>query len=158
MKDTSIKKRPTKKTTKKNISTKKRKISLQRKEDNLLLAFVGFVFLVLLLLISNKTFFKTSYDNGKIKIDIPAFLYFVNDKDNVITFKTLRKSEYIKEYFDEYLSNLNNYDYYVCGQGKSVYYNEKTNVVIYDIVVRKNIALKTIKINYDIKDPGKVCE
>ena len=61
--------------------------------------------------LTNKSFFRKVYKTSDLEINLPFFTYFVSDKENVITFKSLRKSEYLKQYFDEYLSNLKDFDY-----------------------------------------------
>lgn len=127
-----------------------------RKKVTILLVLV--LTLLFFLLLINKTFFRTEYQNHKFKIKIPAFAYFVKDDGSEVTLITLRKSKNVRRYFDEYLSNLDNYDYYSCSDGKTLYYNEKNNNVIYSITVDKKFALKTIKIKYDIKDSKEVCE
>lgn len=151
-----------KKVVKKNVSKKQIKIDSEynikkRKARNLFILMFTVVTLIFFVFLVNKTFFRNQYVSNNVKIDLPLFTYFISDKDNVLTFKTLRKSEYVKAYFDEYLSNLNNFDYYVCKNGKSFYYNSGNNVVIYDIDVSKKFALKTIKVMYDVKSNDKVC-
>ena len=79
--------------------------------------------------------------------------FFVKDEDKVVEFKTLRKSEYDKEYFDEYLDKL---DRYTCNN-EIFYYDKNYNLAIYDIKVEKKFALKTIKISYDVFDVNEVC-
>lgn len=114
--------------------------------------------LIFLVLLGNKTFFRNVYTNKKLKIELPVFMYFVSDNDNVVTFKTLRKSENVRQYFDEYLTNLKNFDYHNCPNSSSVYYNEKTGIAIEDISVTKGFALKTVKIKYDIRTKDNVCK
>ncbi len=104
-------------------------------------------------LLLNKTFFREEYETNDFKIKIPMLYYFVSDKDGIIEFKTLRKSDYDREYFDDYLNDL---DRYTC-KGKSFYYDSKNKLAIYNIKVEKKIAIKTIKINYEILDINKIC-
>ena len=84
---------------------------------------------------------------------VPLLYYFVKDEDNVIEFKTLRKSEYDREYFDNYLSTL---DKYSC-KDENFYYDDRYNLAIYDINVSKKIAIKTVTISYDIFELNEVC-
>ena len=111
----------------------------------------------MILLLLNKTFFKEEYvkttKNGDFKIAIPLLYYYVSDEDNVVTFKTLRKSTYDEEFRDNYLNSLTKYD---C-KNESFYYDERYNLAIYKYTVTKNIAIKTIKISYDIFDIKDVC-
>ena len=104
-------------------------------------------------LLLNKTFFREEYEANDFKIKIPMLYYFVSDKDGVIEFKTLRKSGYDRKYFDDYLANL---DRYTCN-GESFYYDSKYKLAIYDIEVEKVIAVKTIKIHYEVIDINSIC-
>lgn len=110
--------------------------------------------IIMLILITNKTFFREEYQTDKIKIDLPLLTFFVKDKDNVVELLTLRKSEYVKNYFDVYLESL---DRYSC-DGKIFYYDNKYDTAIYSISVEKNFAIKKIKINYENNDINKLCE
>ena len=81
-----------------------------------LITILGFFLLV------NKTFFRTKYKNGKFEINLPLFTYFISDKDNELTLKTFKKTEALKQYFEEYLSN---HDYYNCDDGTVIHYNKE---------------------------------
>lgn len=109
---------------------------------------------VMLVLITNKTFFREEYRTDNIKIDLPLLTFFVSDNNNEVKLLTLRKSGYVKEYFDEYLSLL---DRYSC-KDKIFYYDEKHNTAIYEINVEKGFALKTITIKYNNGDANSLCE
>lgn len=110
--------------------------------------------IIMLILITNKTFFREEYRTNNIKIDVPLLTFFVSDKNNEVKLLTLRKSEYVKKYFEDYLSLL---DRYSCN-GEIFYYDENYNTTIYSIDVDKNFALKTITIKYSLKDARKLCE
>ena len=109
---------------------------------------------IMLVLITNKTFFREEYRKDNMKINIPLLTFFVSDKNNEIKLLTLRKSEYVKEYFDDYLSLL---DRYTCGNN-IFYYDEKYNTAIYNVDVEKGFAIKTITIKYDSGDINALCE
>lgn len=115
---------------------------------------VAILLFFLLILLCNRTFFREEYKTSKIDIDIPLLTFFVKDNDGEIVLKTLRKSAYLREYFDSYLSNLTKYN---CGD-KSFYYNETTRSAIYDISVEKSFAIKTIKIKYANGDANCLCD
>jgi hypothetical protein len=119
-------------------------------------AIVVIAFLMIVLLL-NKTFFREEYvgstEKGDFKINIPLLYFFVKDEDKVVEFKTLRKSEYDREYFDNYLASL---DKYSC-KSEQFYYDKKYKLAIYDIDIEKNIAVKTIRISYDIFEINDVC-
>ena len=131
------------------------KIRISRLIETVIIVIIAFIMVVLLL---NKTFFREEYtgkvDNQEFKINIPLLYYFVKDKDGVIEFKTLRKSDYDREYFDEYLGDLDKYD---CN-GKTFYYDKKYNLIINSIKVNKKFVMKTILIDYDIKDANEICK
>lgn len=154
-----VENKETKKSGYKVLTGDKKRILLQKKYSRLVfILLISIITIIFLVFLANKTFFRTEYRNKKLKLEIPVFMYFVSDKDGVVTFKTLRKSQNVRKYFDEYLSNLDNFDYYVCNNGKSFYYDDQNDFVIYDIEVKKNIAIKTIKVKYDVKSNSRVCE
>ena len=163
MSDTNSKKRvkssaKIKKENTKIITTEKEKNNKLYNTKVVMLSLVIVITFVFLFLLSNKTFFRTEYKNKNIKIDIPLFMYFYNDENNKLNLKTWRNYNYIKTYFDEYLSKLNRFDFYTCSDGKSFYYDDDTNLVINNITIDKGIFMKTIKINYELKESNKVCD
>ena len=115
---------------------------------------VVIIAIIMLILITNKTFFREEYRTNNIKIDIPLLTFFVSDKNDEIKLLTLRKSEYVKKYFEDYLSLL---DRYSCN-GEIFYYDENYGTAIYNIDVDKGFALKTITIKYTNKDARELCE
>ena len=139
--------------------TKKEKIKYLKKLDRrkVIIALASFFAVILLVLLSNKTFFRKKYKNNNIVIDIPMFMYYKSDKNNKVVFKTIRKSNYLYEYFNEYLSNLDVFDYYICNNGKTIYYNEDTSLGIYNVDIVDKFGIKTIKIKYDYRDKNNVC-
>jgi len=110
----------------------------------------------LLVLLCNRTFFREEYKTSKIDIDIPMLTYFVSDENNQITLLTLRKSKYVKKYFDDYLTTSPKFAKYDCG-GETFYYDSVNFTAIYDITVEKDFALKTIKIKYRHGEIDKLC-
>ena len=116
--------------------------------------FVIVVFsIIMLILLCNRTFFRSNYKNSKINIDLPLLMFFRSDKDNKLVLKTLRKSEYVKDYFDETLSRMIRYN---CN-GYSFYYDNKNLYAIYDIDIKKNFAIKTVTIEYASGDANCLC-
>lgn len=113
-----------------------------------LITILGFFLLV------NKTFFRTKYKNGKFEINLPLFTYFISDKDNELTLKTFKKSETLKQYFEEYLSN---HDYYNCDDGIVIHYN-KENSAIKDINIQKGLIFTKIEIKYDTSLLEDICK
>ncbi len=112
------------------------------------------VSIILLLLISNRTFFKENYKTDKINIKIPLMMFFTKDDGNEIVLKTLRKTAYVKDFFDDRLMNMTRYS---C-DGYSFYYDDITETAIYNITVDKNFAIKTVKIEYAKGDANCLCE
>ncbi len=110
--------------------------------------------LVLVLLLCNKTFFREQYKTEKVDIDIPLLYYFTEDDGNSVTFKTLRKSDYDREFFEDYLDSL---DLYNCNN-LTFYYDKEKNTTIYSVDVVKDFAIKTITVNYADEGPATLCE
>ena len=108
--------------------------------------------IIMILFLTNRTFFKEEYETDNFKIKIPLLYYFVKDDGNVIEFKTLRKTEYNEVYFDNYLNNL---DIYKCKD--TFYYDTRFNLAIYKVDVEKKFGLKTIKIHYKVEDKDTLC-
>jgi hypothetical protein len=136
------------------VSKEKEEVIEMRKKRYIIETIIISIFIVfMLILLCNRTFFREEYKTSKIDIDLPLLTFFVKDSDGVIELKTLRKSEYLKEYFDSYLSKLSRYN---CND-VSFYYDEVTRTAIYDISVNKVFALKTIKIKYQNGNPNCLC-
>lgn len=115
----------------------------------ILITILGFFLLV------NNTFFRTKYKNDKFEIDLPLFTYFISDKDNELTLKTLKKSEALKQYFEEYLSN---HDYCTCEDGTLIYYDEKNNNMIKYVNIKKGLIFTKIEIKYDTSLLEEICK
>ncbi len=138
----------------KRLTAEKEKVVEIRKKRHIFEFFVILVFLiVMLVLLVNKTFFRETYKTDKININIPLLTYFIKDDGNQVVLKTLRKSQYVEEYFDTYLSNLTRYN---C-QNTYFYYNENTKTAIFDIKVEKKFVVKTVKINYRNGNADCIC-
>lgn len=137
-------------------ASKGKKVKI-KKERKLVYAFetavVVLLAVVMLILLCNRTFFRENYKTSKIDLDIPLLTFFVKDEDGEIVFKTLRKSEYVRNYFEANLVNLTKYN---CGNDE-FYYDEQTRTAIYDIVVEKKFVIKTIKVKYAYGDADCLC-
>ncbi len=110
--------------------------------------------LILLLLLSNRTFFKENYQTSKIGIKIPMLMFFAKDDGNEIVLKTLRKTKYVQQYFDSRLMNMTRYN---C-DGYSFFYDDAKQTAIYNITVEKNFVVKTVKITYAQGNADCLCE
>ncbi len=116
---------------------------------------IAILVIVALLFLFNRTFLKTNYKTDTINVDIPRFSYYMKDKDNKVKLFTLRKSDYLKEYYNEYLEG---FVFYSCAEGNNTfYYNEETKTLIKEIKIEKKFAIKTIEITYDTRIPEEVC-
>lgn len=116
---------------------------------------IAVVVIVGLIFLCNKTFLSVNYKTDKINLSIPRFSYFVSDEDNEVRFVTLRKSEYLKEYYNEYLEG---FVFYNCAEGeKTFYYNEQTKTLIKEIEVEKKFAIKIVEVEYDTRTPEEFC-
>ncbi|MBQ7136834.1 MAG: hypothetical protein IJO43_02515 [Bacilli bacterium] len=110
---------------------------------------------IALVLVFNRTFLSVNYKTDSVDLEIPRFSYFISDEDNVVKLVTLRKSENLNEYYNEYLEG---FTFYSCAEGDTTfYYDEKTDTLIKEIKVEKNFALKTVSIMYDTRTPEEVC-
>ena len=141
----------------------KKDLNTYKKRNFVIEGIILFVVLVLsFFVLSNKTFIHTKYENkigsSKISVNIPRFTYFISDKDGIITLKTLSKTKFVKEFFDEELNNSEIYDLYYCDLENPYYYNNAGNFFITNIEVKKSIAIKTIKIYYSTEDYNTFCE
>lgn len=116
---------------------------------------IAVVAIIGLILLCNKTFLSINYKTDKINISIPRFSYFISDTENEVKFATLRKSEYLKEYYNEYLEG---FVFYSCAEGTNTfYYNEQTKTLIKEIEIEKKFALKIVEIEYDARTPEEFC-
>ena len=165
--DTKTKVKKTKTTTNRTNKTKKTytKVIAERKNNTkskinrlCTISLIFVVTIIFLFFLTNRTFFRNEYKIKNLTLDIPRFMFFIGDEDGVLTLKTWRNYESIKAYFDEYLSNLNRFDFYNCSNEKVFYYDEDRKLAIYDIDVERKFILKTITINYEIIDSSKVCD
>lgn len=100
--------------------------------------------IIMLILLCNRTFFTTKYKTRKLNIDIPLMMFYKSDDGNTLTLKTLRKTRYIEEFFNEELSNLTKYN---CN-GYSFYYDENTQTAIYGVKIKKDFGIKKVTISY----------
>ena len=112
------------------------------------------VFLIIMLVFfCNRTFFKKTYKTSKIELDIPLLMFFIKDDGNEIVFKTYRKSQYVRVFFDTHLNNLS---YYKC-QTQNFYYDDLAQTAIYSVDVEKGFALKTVTVKYAHGDANCLC-
>lgn len=108
--------------------------------------------IIMLILLCNRTFFRTNYKTSKINIDIPLLMFFKSDDGNKLVLRTLRKSEYVRDYFDDKLKNMTKYN---CNN--TFYYDEENNYAIYDIKIQKDFVVKTVTINYAVGNADCLC-
>ena len=80
--------------------------------------------IIMLILLCNRTFFRNNYKNSKINIDLPLLMFFRSDNNNKLVLKTLRKTQYVKDYFDNKLSDMTKYNWdHISEQVFEVYNN-----------------------------------
>ena len=101
--------------------------------------------LILFILLCNRTFFKDEYRTSKIKLNIPMLTFFVSDTGEELTLTTLRKSDYVKSFFEDELESMTRYN---CNGGYSFFYDEDSGAAIYSISVTKKGILKSINVRY----------
>ena len=134
----------------------KKELKLIRKKRYIIEGIIIAVVVIIgLIFLCNKTFLSVNYKTDKINLSIPRFSYFVSDEDNEVRFVTLRKSEYLKEYYNEYLEG---FVFYNCAEGeKTFYYNEQAKTLIKEIEVEKKFAIKIVEVEYDTRTPEEFC-
>lgn len=118
--------------------------------------------LIVFFVMCNKTFLKTEYvakvDNSNIKIELPRFTFFIGKDDEKIVFKTLRKSENTRAFFDDFLES-GRFDVYYCGDSETPYYYEREGkYFISTIDVEKKFVVKTVTVNYSTVDKDLFCK
>ena len=91
---------------------------------------------------------------SKINIKIPMLMFFTKDDGNEIVLKTLRKTKYVQQYFDDRLMNMTRYN---C-DGYSFFYDDSKQTAIYSITVDKSFVMKTVKITYAQGNADCLCE
>ena len=140
----------------------KNELNTYKKRNFVVEGIVLFVVLVrVVVVVSNKTFINTKYENkvgaAHISVNIPRFTYFVSDKDGVITLKSIGKTKFLREFFDEELNDSEVYDLYYCDSEEPYYYNNVGKFFVTKVEVTKRIAVKTIKIYYSTEDYNTFC-
>lgn len=109
--------------------------------------------IIMLILLCNRTFFTTKYKTSKLHIDIPLMMFYKSDDGNTLTLKTLRKSKYVEDFFNEKLSKLTKYN---CGS-YSFYYDDIYKTAFYSIDIDKDFAIKKVTINYANGNANCLC-
>ena len=118
--------------------------------------------LIIFFVMCNKTFLRTEYnakvDNANIKIDLPRFTFFMGQDEEKIVFKTLRKSENTRAFFDDFLES-GRFDVYYCGDSETPYYYDRDGkYFIFSIDVKKKFVIKTVTVNYSTVDKDLLCK
>ena len=140
-----------------------KKVEGYKRRNALVEVIIVCIILVALFFVAcNKTFLKTNYTkeigSSKISIDLPRFTYYVGTDDEKIVFKTLRKSQYTRRFFENYLET-GPFDVYYCGDTtEPYYYNEEGKYFILGIDVTKKFAVKTITVRYSTVDYDLFCD
>lgn len=109
--------------------------------------------IIMLVLLCNRTFFREDYKTSKISLNIPLLMFFEKDDGKEIVLKTLRKSDYVKDFFDGELEKMTRYK---CAN-TVFYYNDESKTAIYSIDVKKDFAIKTVTIKYAHGDADCLC-
>ena len=124
------------------------------------------IVLVVFFLAANRTYLRTSFsmdlNNTKLELEIPRFTFYVGHDDNEIVFKTLRKSENTRTYYDNLLAvgvEAGKFDIYYCGTSDTpYYYNSQDKYFITSIDVEKKFVVKTVTVNYTTASYDEFCE
>ena len=129
------------------------KMNVMSLKKTLGIALIFIFSIIMLIFVCNRTFFKNNYKTSKLDIDIPRLMFFIKDDGNELVFKTYRKSQYVKDFFDYHLNNLT---IYKC-RATEFYYDDLNGIAIYSIDVKKGLALKTVTIKYAKGDADCLC-
>ena len=138
----------------------KQLIEKYKKRNKIVEIIIACVVLVLVfILCCNRTFLSTSFskkvDSSNIEISLPRFTYYIASDDDTVIFKTLRKSENTRAFFDDFITS-EKFDIYYCDD-KEYYYDSEGKFFITDIKVEKTFAIKTITIKYSTIDKDIIC-
>ena len=109
--------------------------------------------IIMLILLCNRTFFRSNYKNSKINIDLPLLMFFRSDNNNKLVLKTLRKTQYVRDFFDNKLKEMTKYN---CNNHE-FYYDEENRFAIYSIDIEKKTIIKTVTIEYAASDLNCLC-
>lgn len=104
-----------------------------------------FIFGIVVLLLTNKTFIYDNYKSNVMAgsgIPIKRFTYFINDTHNEISFITPLSKSYLEEAKNDYLKNLDS-----C-YGK-YYYDKDNNITITSYQIYDSDYYRNISIQYD---------
>lgn len=118
--------------------------------------------MLVIILVSNKTFLKTEYsekiDKTTIRFKIPRYTYFKERTENKLVFRTIKKSEQTENYYKSYLGNTNFFHILLCENKEIIYYNPEQNFGLYNLEVSKKGMVKTIKLNYTTLKEEEACQ
>lgn len=153
LKDEKKIKKEKKKDPTKAFENKEKEYFAKRAKNIFEITVIVIISIIMLILLCNRTFFKEEYKTSKIDINIPLLMFFEEDTGNQIILKTLRKSQYVIDYFDGELGKMPRYS---CN-GYSFYYDDLTNTAIYNIKVEKSGIIKTVTIDYAVGDFNCLC-
>lgn len=110
--------------------------------------FVLVVVVILLVIgLSNKSFFKSYYEvtnslNKKVKIPLPLFSYYKEEKDSKVTFTTLRSVKKIEPVLNDYVENLPScYD-------EGYFYDKDLDITISRYYIEDNGLFNKIHLDY----------
>lgn len=138
----------------KTFEKKEKKYSSIKKRNAIQITIIVIFMIILLILLCNRTFFRNEYRTSKLNLEIPMLMFYINDDGEELTMKTLRKSDYVKSFFDGELGTMTRYK---CDGGYSFYYNNDSKAAIYSIDVIKKNVVKTVKIRYANGDADCLC-
>ena len=151
----------------KRTSAYKHLLENYKKRNKLVEIVVACVIVLIVFFVAcNQTFLKTSYTkkigNSTIELSLPRFTYYVSSDNEKIIFKTLRKSENTRKFFDDFLAegaDNGKFDVYYCDDEETpYYYSSQGKYFISDIKVEKTFAIKTITVSYSTVELDLFCE
>lgn len=120
------------------------------KKNRLIIIITSVILIFLIIGILNKTFFKSYYKIDKeVKIPIPLFSYYINKKNNDVTFYTFRCFNNAQNTINSYIDNLQScYD-------ESYFYDKNIDMTISKYYVEDDFPLNKIYLSYIL---GNYCK
>lgn len=151
----------------KRTSAYKSLLEKYKKRNKLVEIIIACVIVLIVFFVAcNQTFLMTSYTkkigNSTIELSLPRFTYYISSDNEKVIFKTLRKSENTRAFFEDFLAegvDAGKFDVYYCDDSDTpYYYSSQGKYFITDIKVEKTFAIKTITVNYTTIELDLFCD
>lgn len=117
------------------------------RKNKIIIILTSVIIILLIIGTLNKTFFKSYYKTDKeVKIPTPLFSYYINKKNNDVTFYTFRDFNNAQNIINNYIENLQScYD-------ESYFYDKNIDITISKYYVEDDFPLNKIYLSYILGD------